>query len=161
MTSVDIINLTSHATLTNYSTKWEVLKECHNLIEIIRKAYDKKIWDFELLYQILIEKLYMLECPILIRYFLIATINEINIDFDKNNKPYRINFCDNTYNHFVAENVAYYKKNNLYNEDDTPNIDKIRNHFNYLKKLVRTFTRTDQLYLMTENIETDLHGIMQ
>ena len=130
MTSVDIINLTSHPTLTNYSTKWEVLKECNNLIEIIRKAYDKKIWDFELLYQILIEKLYMLECPILMRHFLLATINEINNDLDKNNKPYRINFCDNTYNQFVAENVAYYKKNNLYNDNNTPNIDKIRKHFN-------------------------------
>ena len=129
MTSVDIINLTSHPTLTNYSTKWEVLKECNNLIEIIRKAYDKKVWDFELLYQILIEKLYMLECPILMRHFLLATINEINNDLDKNNKLYRITFWY-SYNQFVAENVAYYKKNNLYNDDDTPNIDKIRKHFN-------------------------------
>ena len=72
----------------------------------------------------------MLKDPILIRHFLLATINEINNDLDKNNKPYRINFSDNTYNQFVAENVAYYQKNNLYNDDDTPNIDKIRNHFN-------------------------------
>ena len=72
----------------------------------------------------------MLKDPILIRHFLLATINEINNDLDKNNKPYKINFSDNTYNQFVAENVAYYKKNNLYNDDDTPNIDKIRNHFN-------------------------------
>ena len=72
----------------------------------------------------------MLKDPILIRHFLLATINEINNDLDKNNKPYKINFSDNTYNQFVPENVAYYKKNNLYNGDDTPNIDKIRNHFN-------------------------------
>ena len=72
----------------------------------------------------------MLKDPILIRHFLLATINEINNDLDKNNKPYKINFSDNTYNQFVAENVAYYQKNNLYNDDDTPNIDKIRNHFN-------------------------------
>ena len=71
----------------------------------------------------------MLEDPILIRHFLLRTINEINNDLDKNNKPYRINFSDNTYNQFVAENVAYYQKNNLYNDDDTPNIDKIRKHF--------------------------------
>ena len=72
----------------------------------------------------------MLKDPILIRHFLLATINEINNDLDKNNKPYKINFSDNTYNQFVAENVAYYQKNYLYNDDDTPNIDKIRNHFN-------------------------------
>ena len=71
----------------------------------------------------------MLEDPILIRHFLLATINKVNNDLDKNNKPYRISFCDNTYNKFVAENVAYYKKNNLYNDDDAPNIDEIRKHF--------------------------------
>ena len=40
----------------------------------------------------------MLKDPILIRHFLLATINEINNDLDKNNKPYKINFSDNTYN---------------------------------------------------------------
>ena len=70
----------------------------------------------------------MLEDLILIRLFLLATINEINNDLDKNNKLYRITFWY-SYNQFVAENVAYYKKNNLYNDDDTPNIDKIRKHF--------------------------------
>ena len=71
----------------------------------------------------------MLKDPILIRHFLLATINEINNDLDKNNKPYKINFSDNTYNQFVAENVAYYQKNNPDNDNDAPNIDKIRNHF--------------------------------
>ena len=71
----------------------------------------------------------MLEDPILIRHFLLATINKINNDLDKNNKPYRINFSDNTYIQFVAENVAYFKKNNLYNNDDAPDIDEIRKHF--------------------------------
>ena len=70
----------------------------------------------------------MLEDLILIRLFLLATINEINNDLDKNNKLYRITFWY-SYNQFVAENVAYYKKNNLYNDDDTPNIDKLRKHF--------------------------------
>ena len=124
MTSVDIINFTSYPTPTNYITKGEVLKEYNNLIAIIRKTS-----DFELLYLILIDNLYILEDPILIRHFLLATINKINNDLDKNNKPYRINFSDNTYIQFVAENVAYYKKNNLYNNDDAPNIDEIRKHF--------------------------------
>ena len=70
----------------------------------------------------------MLEDLILIRLFLLATINEINNDLDKNNKLYRITFWY-SYNQYVAENVAYYKKNNLYNDDDTPNIDKLRKHF--------------------------------
>ena len=77
----------------------------------------------------------MLEDPILIRHFLLATINKINNDLDKNNKLYRINFSDNRYNQFVAENVAYYKKNNPYNDDDAPNIDEICKNFHKLKKL--------------------------
>ena len=89
----------------------------------------------------------MLKDPILIKHFLLVTINEINNDLTKNNKPYRIDFSDNTYNQFVAENVAYYKKNNLYNDGDTPNINKIRNHLDYLNKLVTTFTGSDELYL--------------
>ena len=36
---------------------------------------------------------------------------------------------------FLAENVAYYKKNNPYNDDDAPNIDEIRKNFHKLKKL--------------------------
>ena len=124
MTSVDIMNFAPYPTPTNYITKGEVLKEYNNLIAIIRKTS-----DFELLYLILIDNLYILEDPILIRHFLLATINKINNDLDKNNKPYRINFSDNTYIQFVAENVAYYKKNNLYNNDDAPNIDEIRKHF--------------------------------
>ena len=71
----------------------------------------------------------MLEDPILIRHFLLATINKINNDLDKNNKPYRINFSDNKYNQFVPENVAYNKKNNPDNDNDARNIDKIRKHF--------------------------------
>ena len=89
----------------------------------------------------------MLEDPILIRHFLLVTISEINNDLTKNNKPYRINFSDNTNNQFVVENVAYYKKNNLYNDGNTVNINKIRNHLDYLNKLVTTFTGSDELYL--------------
>ena len=118
------------------------------------------MWDFELLYQILIDNLYMLEDPTLHRHFSIVTINEINNDLAKNNKPYRINFSDYTHNQFVEKNKAYYKKNNLYNDDDTPNIDKICNHLDYLNKLVTFFTDIDKLYLMPENIETDLYEIM-
>ena len=143
MTSVDIRNPTPYPTPTKYITKEELLKEYNNLIETIRKTKDKKIWDFELIYQILIDNLYMLEDPILIRHFLLLTINEINNNLDKNNKPYRINFSDITYNEFVEENKAYYKKNNLYNDDDTPNIDKICNRLDYLKKIVTTFTDID------------------
>lgn len=65
----------------------------------------------------------MLEDTILDRHFLIVTINETNNDLAKDNKPSRINFSDTTYNQFVEENKAYYKKNNLYNDDDTPNIN--------------------------------------
>ena len=89
----------------------------------------------------------MLEDPILIRHFLLVTISEINNDLTKNNKPYRINFSDNTNNQFVVENVAYYNKNNLYNDGNTVNINKIRNHLDYLNKLVTTFTGSDELYL--------------
>ena len=160
MTSVDIINPTPYPTPKKDITKEEVLKEYDNLIETIRKTKDKNMWDFELLYQILIDNLYMLEDPTLHRHFSIVTINEINNDLAKNNKPYRINFSDNTHNRYVEKNKAYYKKNNLYNDDDTPNIDKICNHLDYLNKLVTFFTDIDKLYLMPENIETDLYEIM-
>ena len=144
---VDINNSTSYPSPTNYISKEEVLKEYNNLIETIKKTKDKKIWDFELLYQILIDNLYMLEDPILIRHFLLVTISKINNKLTKNNKPYRINFSDNTYNQFVVDNVGYYKKNNLNNDGNTLNINKIRNHLDYLNKLVTTFTGSDELYL--------------
>ena len=144
---VDINNSTSYPSPTNYISKEEVLKEYNNLIETIKKTKDKKIWDFELLYQILIDNLYMLEDPILIRHFLLVTIIKINNELTKNNKPYRINFSDNTYNQFVVDNVGYYKKNNLNNDGNTLNINKIRNHLDYLNKLVTTFTGSDELYL--------------
>ena len=49
----------------------------------------------------------MLEHPILERHFLIVTINELNNDLAKNNKPYRINFSDITYSQFVEVNKAH------------------------------------------------------
>lgn len=102
----------------------------------------------------------MLEDPILDRHFLIVTINEISNDLAKDNKPYRINFSDITYNQFVEENKAYYKKNNLYNGDDTPNINEVFDDLDYFKKLVTSFTDADKLYLMPENVETDLYQLM-
>ena len=102
----------------------------------------------------------MLEHPILERHFLIVTINELNNDLAKNNKPYRINFSDITYSQFVEVNKAYQKKNNFYNDDDNLNINKIFDHLDYFKKLVTSFTDADKLYLIPENIQNDLYQLM-
>ena len=42
----------------------------------------------------------------LIRQFLLISVQEINNDLIKNNKPYRLNFGDEMYKHFADENEA-------------------------------------------------------
>ena len=78
----------------------------------------------------------------------------------KNNKPYRVNFKDETYNYFVDENESYFKKYNLYNDDGTINDEKLNNRMNYLNNLVSSLNFGNKIYLMSENIETDLYELM-
>ena len=78
----------------------------------------------------------------------------------KNNKPYRVSFKDETYNYFVDENESYFKKYNLYNDDGTINDEKLNNRMNYLNNLVSSLNFGNKIYLMIENIATDLYELM-
>ena len=46
----------------------------------------------------------------LIRHFLLETIEEVNNDFIKNNKAIRISYSDKSYDQFIDENENYLKK---------------------------------------------------
>ena len=71
------------------------------------------IKDFVNVYTTAVYHNYKIDEPILIRHFLLITVEEISNDLIKNNKPYRLSFGDEMYNHFVDENEAYYKKINF------------------------------------------------
>ena len=73
----------------------------------------------------------------------------------KNNKPYRLDFGEEMYNHFVDENEAYYKKNKFYNDEN-----KLFERLEYLNKVIRSFTLDNKLFLMTKTIETDLYKLL-
>ena len=86
------------------------LKECLNLVNTIYNARNKKIKDFVKIYKIAVDHIYEIDDPLLIRSFLLETVEEINNDLIKNNKSYRVDFGYNMLAHFLNEDDAYYKK---------------------------------------------------
>ena len=88
-----------------------ILEDFSNLVNIIYNTRNKKIKDFVRIYQIAVDHTYKIDDPLLIRHFFLETVEEINNDLIKNNKPYRINFGYNMLAHFLNEDDAYYKKN--------------------------------------------------
>ena len=89
----------------------------------------------------------------MIRHFLLETVEEINNYLIKNNKAYRVNFKDETYEYFANENEEYLKENKFCNEDDTINEDKLNDRINYFHNLVRLCSFSDKLYLMPKESE--------
>ena len=65
------------------------------------------------IYKIAVDRTYEIADPLLIRHFLLETVEEINNDLIKNNKPYTVDFGHNVLNHFLNEDDAYCKKVNF------------------------------------------------
>ena len=101
--------------------------------------------------------IHKIEDCILIRHFLLETVEEINNSLIKNNTPITISYSDKTYNQFVGKNENYFK--DFYNDDGTLNDNKLVNHLDYLKNMITTYTSNNNLHLMPKLIESDLHEI--
>ena len=112
MASVDVIKYTEHPpSFRNDTIKQDQLfEEFSNLIKTIKNIRDKKIKDVVEIYQIVVDYSYKIDDPISITHFLLETVEEINNDLIKNNKPYRVNFGDELLNHFVDQNENYLKR---------------------------------------------------
>ena len=87
-----------------------------------------------------VDQTYKIEDPILIRHFLLESVEELNNDLIKNNKPYRVNFGEEMSNHFADQNEAYLKEKGLCNDDGTINDFKHEDHLEYLEKLVKSWS---------------------
>ena len=172
MTSTDIINQSLYPNSTKNTIKYSlyprpsstyediknnhVLKEFSNLVNIIYNTRNKKIKDFVKIYQIAVDHTYEIDDPLLIRHFLLETVEEINNNLSKNNKPYRVDFGYNMLAHFLNEDDAYYKRKKLYNDDGTLNEIKLFDRSEYLNKLVRSCSCSNKLVLTIKDMETDL-----
>ena len=126
MASTDIINPSLYPNSTKDIIKYSVypglfstyediknnnfLKEFLNLVNTIYNTRNKKIKDFVKIYKIAVDHTYETDDPLLIRHFLLETVEEISNDLIKNNKPYRVDFGYNMLGHFLNEDDAYYKK---------------------------------------------------
>ena len=112
MTSTDIIKHVEYRQLTTaVAIKDDKLrKELQSPLKTVINIRDKKIKDFVKIYQIAVNYSYQIKYPILILYFLWETVEEINNDLIKNNKPYRVSFGHETFNYFADQNEAYLKE---------------------------------------------------
>ena len=90
-----------------------LLEKISNLVNTIYNTRNKKIKDFVKIYKIPVDHTYEIDDPLLIRHFLLETVAEINNDFIKNDKPYRVDFGYNILNNFLNKDDAYYKKMNF------------------------------------------------
>ena len=154
MATADIINHTASPILPKISiTKDQLEKEFTCIIDNINDIWDKKCIFFEDIYRMAYDKSYNLEDTIIIRHFLLETVEEINNYLIKNHKPCRVNFEDEAYDFFVNENDEYYMENKFYNEDKTLNRDNLNERIKYLDKLVRLCSFSDRLHFSTKGIE--------
>ena len=113
MTSVDVIKYAEHPSSSTKDTieQDQLFEEFAKLVETIKNNRDKKMKDFVRIYQIEVDYSCKIHDRILIRHFLLETVEEINYNLIKNNKSYRANFGDEMFNHFVDENNSYFKRN--------------------------------------------------
>ena len=171
MSSPDIINQSLYPNSTKDTIKYSIypntstyedikhnnlLEEFSNLVNTIYNTRNKNIKDFVRVYQIAIDHTYKIDDPLLMRHFLLETIEEINNDLIKNNKPYRVSFGYNILNHFLNEDDAYYKKNKFYNDDGTLNDYKLSERIETLNKVVRSCSFSNNNFLTIKDMETDL-----
>ena len=171
MLSPDIINQSLYPNSTKDTIKYSMypntstyedikhnnlLEEFSNLVNTIYNTRNKNIKDFVRVYQIAIDHTYKIDDPLLMRHFLLETIEEINNDLIKNNKPYRVSFGYNILNHFLNEDDAYYKKNKFYNDDGTLNDYKLSERIETLNKVVRSCSFSNNIFLTIKDMETDL-----
>ena len=76
------------------------MEEFSSLVNTIYNTRNKKNKDFVKIYKIAVDHTYERDGPLLIRYFLLETVEEINNDLIKNNKPYRVHLGYNMLEHF-------------------------------------------------------------
>ena len=145
MPTADVINDTTYTLNTfNYEsdaeiiTKEQLKKELTQLLETVKRSYEKKINSFVKIYKKYVDETYEITDPLLIRHFLFVAAHELNYELSMKKKTYRINFSKEVYTRFVEKNKAYYKKHNLFNEDNTVNFEKISKHFASLHDLIRS-----------------------
>ena len=159
MLSADIINQSLYPNSTKDTIKYSVypnsstykdiknnfLEEFSKLVNTIYNSRNKKIKDFVRIYQIAIDHTYKIDDPLLIRHFLLETIEEINNDLIKNNKPYRVSFW---------YNILWYKI--FYNYDGSLNNYKLLERIEILNKIVRSCSFSNKIFLTIKDMETDL-----
>ena len=76
---------------------------------------------------------------------MLETVEEINNDLIKNNKPYRVSFGYNILNHFLNEDDAYHKKY-IYNDDQYLNDYKLLERIEILNKIVRSCSFSNNFF---------------
>ena len=170
MTSTDIVHQSLYPNSTKDTIKYSVypnysnyeniknnhlLEEFSRIINTIYNTRNKRIKDFFRIYQIVVDRTYEIDDTLLIRHFLLVTVEQINNDLIKNNKPYRVNFGYKMLAHFLNEDDAYYKKR-FYNDDGTLNEIKLLDRLEYLNKLGKSCTLGNKLVVTIKVIETDL-----
>ena len=133
MASVDIINHSLYPNSKMILNVINFLKNMQDQYKLLKTLEIKKIKDFVRIYQIAVDHIQKIEDSILIRHFLLETVEEINNDLTQNNKSHKINFRDDMFNYFVDENEIYLKRKEFYNDDGTFNDFKFEETFRNFK----------------------------
>ena len=136
-------------------------KELEKTGKNIEITVNKKVDYFLKAYRIFVDYNYELDDPILYRHLLLETIEEINKSLIENDRQYRINFSEDSYNYFLIEIEEYLTKHNFYNDDnETINYDKLRDRFNQLRTIVTFLSPSKDLHIMPKKTETDLYELL-
>ena len=94
---------------------------------------DKKLKKFEETYILENRNTHEINDMLLLRHFLLESLEERNNYLRKSNKQYRINFSYELLLQFANEDNEYVKENNLLNIDGSINDTKLQLHLQYIE----------------------------
>ena len=132
------------------------------LIDVINSIFEisaKKLHNFVDKYKSKIDSKYEIKDSMLIRHFFLETLEEVNNNFRKNNKQYRINFSYKMLFNFADEDKEYLEENELLNDDGSINESKLNCKLDYIEKIVTTYSPSKKLYIKPVHVDKHLVSI--
>ena len=146
-------------TTTDELTDEEYRKE---LLDVANTAFvnaDKNLHNFQDTYKSKIRNMHEINDLLLIRYFLLESLEEKNNDLRRKNKQYRINFSYELLFQFADEDNEYLKENNLLNDDGSINDNKLQTHLHYVEKPLTKYSPSKKLYIKPVRVDEHLLSI--
>ena len=132
------------------------------LIDLVNTTFEsagRNLKDFEDTYKSKLGDTHEINDLLLIRHFLLESLEEKNNYLRKHNKQYRMNFSYELLLQFANEDNEYIEENNLLNDDGSINETKLQSHLRSIEKILKTYYPSKKLYIKPEHVDGHLLSV--